>query len=231
MEPLDGEEIPLYSPRPEALVSPETKVSGQVSGAGKVSRDALASASQRVAKLCAAGDEWEIMENDNDDTTAMLCFSNRDRPCCYRIAGRLGATAAHLIANLKDNTPKGTLLLETEHLKTFGENVERIKHHVRLPGPWMGTHDVEGLQQCIFMEDSNRYLYVFVTDDDEPPPLRFLLGVWIRELDQDTGSEVEAVFEWQHTSPGLRTAVSDLLLENVWITAENLVEWAQYFTK
>jgi hypothetical protein len=220
MEPLDDDEIPLHSPRHEPLplqppVPPTTMMTG-----------ALVSASHRVAELCAASNEWEIMENEALEQ--LLCFRFRDVPHRYRIAGRLGANAALIIANLK-NISKGSVLLETQHVKTFGENVERLRHCVRLPGPWMGDRYVEGLQQCIYMEDSNRYLYVFVTEESE---VAFLLGVWIRELDGDgAGSEVEAVFEWHHTSPGLRTWASDFVLENVWMTAENLVEWAHYFTQ
>lgn len=219
MEPVDveGEEaIPLYSPRKEPPPPATTPpASPPMTGI-------LASASQRVASLCGAGDEWEIMENSG----ALLCFTFRDEPHRYRVAGHLEANAALLISNLKE-CPKGSILLETEHVKTFGENVDRLRHSVRLPGPWSNVVAVEGLQQCVFMEDSQRFLYVFVTE--ESSPISFLLGAWIRELDGDAGCEVEVVFEWRHPSPGLRTWASDVLLENAWLTAENLVGWARLF--
>lgn len=216
MEPVDSAEeaIPLYSPRKEPPSPPSPAV--------PLMTGILASASQRVASLCGARDEWEIMENSG----ALLCFTFRDEPRRYRVAGRLDTNAALLIANLKE-CPKGSILLETEHLKTFGENVDRIRHSVRLPGPWSNPVAMEGLQQCVFMEDSQRFLYVFVTE--ESSLISFLLGAWIRELDEDAGCEVEVVFEWSHQSPGLRTWASDVLLENVWLTAENLVGWARLF--
>lgn len=187
----------------------------------------LASASQRVASLCAAGDEWELMENGAEEL--LLCFRFRDDDLHrYRIAGRLDASAALIIAHLKD-MPQGEILLETECVKTFGENVDRLRHRIHLPGLWMGEQIVEGLQQCVYMQDSNRYLYVFVSE--QSADLSVLLGVWIRELDNNDGCEVEVVFEWRHQSPGLRTWASDVLLENVWLTAENLVGWAQLFSQ
>lgn len=220
MEPVDSAEeaIPLYSPRKEEPPPPIA--------AAPLMTGILASASQRVASLCGAGDEWEIMENNNGG--ALLCFAFRDEPHRYRVAGHLEANAALLIVNLKE-CPKGAILLETEHVKTFGENVDRLRHSIRLPGPWSNPIVMEGLQQCVFMEDSQRFLYIFVTE--ESSPISFLLGAWIRELDEDAGCEVEVVFEWSHRSPGLRTWASDILLENVWLTAENLVVWARLFSQ
>jgi hypothetical protein len=233
MESLES--IPLHSPRPlPATVPtplpppppPEEKEEEETESPLVL----LTAASKRIAALCAASAKWEIMETADP---LLLCFSYRDRPRRYRIAGRLLTNAATLVAHLKD-MPTGTVLLSTEHVRSYGENIERLRHQVHLPGPPLANLKVqiEGVQQCIFMEDSNCYLYVFVTEGKALPlggGVSFLLGVRIHELDDDAGCEVEVVFEWEHLAPTLGTWASDRWLETFWLNSKNLCDWAQLF--
>lgn len=227
LEEDEEESIPLHSPRPPTavLATPKEKEEEEIESPLVL----LTAASKRIAALCAASAEWEIMETTDP---LLLCFNYRDRPRRYRVAGRLLTSAATLVARLKD-MPTGTVLLSTEHVRSFGENIERLRHQVHLPGPPLANLKVqiEGVQQCIHMEDSNCYLYVFVT---EPPKgkdggISFLLGVRIHELDDEAGCEVEVVFEWEHLAPTLGTWASDRWLETLWLNSKNLCDWAQFF--
>lgn len=238
LEDEDGEEesIPLHSPRPPpppvATITPLPPLPLPPKEKEEAAEEETESplvlltvASKRIAALCSVNAEWEIMETADP---LLLCFRYRDRPRRYRVAGRLLTSAATLMAHLK-NMPTGTVLLNTEHVRSYGENIERLRHQVHLPGPPLVNLNVqvEGVQQCIYIEDSHCYLYVFVTEGGGD--LSFLLGVRIHELDDEAGCEMEMVFEWEHLAPTLGTWASDRWLETLWLNSKNLCDWAQFF--
>lgn len=232
MEPLVGddeaESIPLYTPRTTEETPPPPLEEKEEETATLPIVEVLKEASTRVTVFCRAGPDWELMENEEEASGSLLCFRYQNRSGLYRVAGRLAATANTIVANL-NQIPCGSVLLSTQHVKTFGENIAIVQHTVRLPPSSSRSQPMvlKGVKQCVFMEDSNSYLYVFATMPAED--VSVLFGVRVRELDHDQGSEVEAILEWKHAKPGLSTWLSDRWLETFWMTAENLVEWAQFF--
>jgi hypothetical protein len=234
MEPLVGdddgeaESIPLYTPRTTTTEAPQPLEEKEEMATLPIV-EVLKEASTRVTCFCRAGPDWELMENEEESLSgSLLCFRYQNRSGLYRVAGHLAATANTIVANL-NQIPCGSVLLSTQHVKTFGENIAIVQHTVRLPPSSSRSQPLvlKGVKQCVFMEDSNSYLYVFATMPTEG--VSVLFGVRVCELDHDQGSEVEAILEWKHAKPGLSTWLSDRWLETFWMTAENLVEWAQFF--
>lgn len=236
MEPLVGddeaESIPLHTPRTTTEAPPPSPSldEKEEETATLPIVEVLKEASTRVTCFCRAGPDWELMENEEESLSgSLLCFRYQNRSGLYRVAGRLAAPANTIVANL-NQIPCGSVLLSTQHVKTFGENIAIVQHTVRLPPSGISRSQplvLKGVKQCVFMEDSNSYLYVFATMPAED--VSVLFGVRVRELDHDQGSEVEVILEWKHAKPGLSTWLSDRWLETFWMTAENLVEWAQFF--
>lgn len=231
----ENESIPLYSPRtlppPSLPPQPSTIIEKEEDEKPEKMTGVLAEASHRIGALCNSGTDWQLMESE-ESSAAILCFVSRSTPRRYRLAGLLQANAATIVAWLKDH-PRGIFLKEIEQLKASADNVQRQRFLVHLPGP-LGGRDVEviGYQHCVFMEDTNRYLYTLVSESNPmEDSISFLLGVWIHELDSGQACEIEAVFEWQHVKPTLWTWVSDGWLETIWMIPENLAEWAQFYAQ
>jgi hypothetical protein len=224
----DHEDIPLHSPRP---VSEEKEEQEEIESEniGSEFSTLLADASRRIGMLCAEQDDWELMEGDAE--APLLCFTHRRVPCRYRIAGHLKAEATTIIAHLKD-MPKGAVLKASEIIKSFSDNVEEQTHVICMPAPFTShCFTVAGFQHCVYMNDSNRYLYIFVSDDTRSAAtLSCLLGVWIHELEKGCGCEVEVVFEWTHLHSSSWTWLSDRWIEMRWLNPSNLIQWTQWFS-
>lgn len=176
--------------------------------------------------------EWELLEPAAGD---VLAFAHRHESGLFRVAGRLRAPASMVIARLKDHMKETRLTWDpdvssVECLTSFGDNMEHVRSVVRMPMN-MAPVTIEGIQHTTFMEESRTYFYLFASLDGPKggvgvPDATLTVGVTVRELDKDTGCEVNAVFQCRwHTHWTVAWLVDPLLL-NHFFNAERMVSRA-----
>lgn len=231
----DHESIPLEDKIPEsAPVAPAIPIedAGKLNEALNILQEALPTVRGWMADV----HEWELLEPAAGD---VLAFAHRSQPCLHRVAGHLRASADVVIARLKDHTPETRLAWDpdVEHvecLNSFGDNVERVRSVVRMPMR-MASVTLEGIQHTTYMEDSRTYFYLFASLPPSggagQPDAEAVVGITVRELDKDTGCEVNAVFQcaW-HTHWSVAWLVDPMLMAH-FFNAERMMERAHLYEK
>lgn len=227
----DHEAIPLEEPAP-----PPPPQSVPIEDGGKLNAaiTALQEAVPLVRVWMAEPHEWELMEPAAGD---VLAFAHRHQSGVYRVAGRLCVPASMVIARLKDHIHESRISWDpdverAECVQSFGDNMEHVQSVVRMP---LGLAPVtlDGIQHTTYNEESRTYFYLFtsLSTDGGEPDAQVTAGVTVRELDKDTGCEINAVFHcWWRTHWSVAWLVDPMLVAH-FFNAERMVRRAHVYEK
>lgn len=237
MDDQDHEAIPLEEP---SVTTPEPVApqSVPIEDGGKLNEavTALQEAVPLVRTWMAEVHEWELLEPAAGD---VLAFAHRHQGGVYRVAGRLHASASMVIARLKDHISESRVTWDpdverVECVHSFGDNMEHVRSVVRMPFGFAPV-TLDGIQHTTYMEESRTYFYLFTSLSDvavgREPDAQVTVGVTVRELDKDTGCEINAVFHcWWRTHWSVAWLV-DPLLDTHFFNAERMVRRAHLYEK
>lgn len=236
MDSEDHDSISLEEPT--STLKPVIPQSVPIENGGKVNEavTALQEAVPQVRTWMADIHEWELMEPAAGN---VLAFVHRHQEGVYRVAGRLCASADAVITRLKDHNNESRLRWDSdvEHVEctySFSDNMEHVRSLVQMPFG-LTRVTLDGIQHTTYMEESRTYFYLFtslpISTMDREPDAQVTVGVTVRELDKDTGCEINAVFRcWWHTHWSVAWLIDPLLVAH-FFNAERMVRRAHLYEK
>ena len=226
----DKEAIPLDDVPEPGPLAPTLEMSNTLSDVNEAVTQ-LQKAIQQVRGWMAELHEWELLEPAAGD---VLAFAHRHEPGLFRVAGRLRTPAAMVIAKLKDHSQETRTLWDTdvervECLASYGDNMERVRSVVRMPFK-LAPVTIEGIQHTTFTEQGSggigTYFYIFASSPPSAGDAHLITGVTVRELDKQTGCEINAVFQCEWDTHWSVAWLIDPMLQSHFFNAERMVQRA-----